>query len=87
MNALRALTYACAPDPDGDRVLPCEVPLTCERVRIRLVPDHIVIPHIVADPAEAVCEIVRVHDGEAAGLFCEICQALLGSADAALASR
>lgn len=56
-----------------------------ERILIRLVADHVVVPHVVADPAEATCEIVRVHDGEAAGLFGKIREALLGIAAGPLA--
>ena len=51
----------------------------------RLVANHVVVAYVVADPAEAGCEIVRVHDGEAAGLFGQIRKALLGIPNAALA--
>jgi hypothetical protein len=66
-------------------VQPRRLSLGRERIVIRLVGDHVVVPHVVADPAEATREIVRVHDREAAGLFGKIGEALLGITAGALA--
>src|SRR5258708_38922710 len=77
--------HARAPDVHGDLVQPWRLSLERERIFVRLVADHVVVPHVVADPAEASCEIVRVHDCEAAGLFGKIREALLSIPAAPLA--
>jgi hypothetical protein len=81
----RPHAHARAPDVHGDLVQPWRRSFERKRILCRLIADHVVVAHVVADPAEASCEIVRVHHGEAAGLFGQIREALLGIAAGALA--
>ena len=71
-RSARPHAHACAPDLHRDRVLPRELSVGREGVRIRLVSDHVVVTHVVADPAQALGKVIRVHDGEAPCLFGEV---------------